>query len=509
VETFRLAELLGSLSLATDLAAGVAEETALRTAILSVRIGEALGIQGFERRDVYYAGLLRFIGCTALSHEVAPLGAGDDLRFMAAFTVADERRPGEILGATRRAVAGGRFFDQARGVGRILTSPGTGAAIARAHCAQAVQLARSLGMSEGVVRTLGEIYERWDGTGEPAGLRGDAIVLPARIVHVAWRMAAHLGLEGRARAVDVLTSRAGWELDPAIAKRAAQMAPALLEGVDELSVWDLFLAAEPRPVLEVARSRVRAIAETFGQFVDLKSPYTLGHSAGVAALATSAARSFGGVDAESVAIAAHLHDLGAAALPGGIVDRRGSLGARDRERVETHATQSERILRRSALLAAFAPLAAAHHERLDGSGYARGHRADRIDSGARILAAADVYQALRSDRPHRPAMSADAAKRVLVQEVEAGRLGSEAVDAVLAAAGETPAAATTPLPCELTPREAEVLALVARGLSNKQVAARLFVSPATVKRHLENIFEKTNVQGRAAAAAFAVAHGLV
>src|SRR5262249_53757673 len=155
-----------------------------------------------------------------------------------------------------------------------------------------------------------------------------------------------------------------------------------------------------------------------------------------------------------------------------------------------------KILDRSPLLAAHARLASSAHERRDGSGYPRGVRGADLAAAADLLAAADVYQAVREDRPHRGARAPDAAAQLLAEEAAAGRLDRDAVRAVLASADAKIAERTT-FPCDLTEREVEVLRLLAQGLSNKEIGARLHISPRTAGNHIAHIYDKTRVSTRA------------
>jgi putative nucleotidyltransferase with HDIG domain len=269
-------------------------------------------------------------------------------------------------------------------------------------------------------------------------------------------------------------------------------------------VWDRFLEAEPAPVVRVEARRVGEVAEAFAHFVDIKSPFTLGHSTGVARLAAAAAPAYK-VDAETLRIAGLLHDLGRASVPNGIWDKPGKLNPAEWERVRLHAYQSERILGQSPLLARYASLCGQHHERADGSGYHRG--VAQLSREARLLAAADAYHAMTEDRAHRRALSPEAAAQVLVEEARAGRHDREAVEAVLAAAGQA-TRVRGGWPAQLSEREVEVLCLLARGLSNKEIGARLFISAKTVQHHVAHIYEKTGVSTRPGAALFAVENGL-
>jgi HD domain len=207
-----------------------------------------------------------------------------------------------------------------------------------------------------------------------------------------------------------------------------------------------------------------------GDFSDLVSPFLAGHSAGVAKLASGAAEACR-LDEREVAVvrrAALVHDLGRVAVPVPIWQKQRPLTAGKWERVRLHPYYTERILSRSSFLAALAPVATAHHERLDGSGYHRGVRGGSLTSGARLLAAADAYQAMTEPRPHRAALAPERAVETIREEARAGRLDAEAVGAVLEAAGQK--APRIERRAGLTEREVEVVALLARGFQTKQVA---------------------------------------
>jgi len=502
-----LAEVVGSLSLATDLAAGLGPETAVRTCFLATGIGRELGLAGEELRDVYYTALLRFIGCTAFAAESARYGAGDDQAFLRAFTPVDTGKPIAVLRAiVGRVGAGAPAGQRARAVARTLLDPEGPRKLASAHCALAVELGGRLGMSAAVVAALGQIYERFDGKGAPAGLRGARLAPAARIMHVAWRAEVHRAIEGAGTVAAVIADRAGGELDPEIASAFLRRAGELLSVAGAPSAWEAFLAAEPAPRRRVASADLPALARAFAHYVDVKSPFTLGHSVGVAELCTRAAARAGLPEGERAAleIAALLHDIGRVSVPNGIWDKPGALTPLEWERVRQHSYHGERILARTPLLAPYAALAGAAHERADGSGYHRGRSGAAPSRAAAMLAAADVLHALGEPRPHRAALSPDAAGALLAAEVRAGRLERDAVAAVLGAAGQPAPPLPGARPAGLSEREVEVLCLLARGQSNKEMAARLGISPRTVQTHLEHVFEKIGVRTRAAAAVFAV-----
>ena len=246
-----------------------------------------------------------------------------------------------------------------------------------------------------------------------------------------------------------------------------------------------------------------------GDFADLVSPCFLGHSAGVAVLAMNAARrcNFNTADTTTIRRAALIHDIGRVAVPARIWQQRGPLTPDDWEKVRLHPYQTERILHRSAFMAALGGLAGTHHERCDGSGYHRGTAAPGLTQRARLLAAADAYQTKIEPRPHREPLTPAQAAEALTGEVRGGRLDAFAVGAVLEAAGQrTP---RIERPAGLTQRETEVIGLLARGLQTKQIARVLGISVKTADNHIQNVYGKIGVSTRAAAALFAMQHGLV
>jgi DNA-binding CsgD family transcriptional regulator len=269
------------------------------------------------------------------------------------------------------------------------------------------------------------------------------------------------------------------------------------------------VAAEPPPVAAVDASDLGSLCLALAIFTDLKGLHLVGHSPHVAELACEAARLMGMNSAviSEVRTAGLLHDLGRTGVSSEIWNRSGPLGQADWERVRLHSYWTERVLARCPTLAAQSPVAASHHERLDGSGYHRGTAASELAPAARIVAAADVFAAMTESRSHRPALVPAQAARELVASAAAGKLDPAAAAAVVAAAGlPRPRVAW---PCDLTEREVDVLRLCARGLTNRQIADALVVSTRTVQHHLASIYDKIDRRTRAGAAVFAVEHGLV
>ncbi|MCY1020102.1 HD domain-containing phosphohydrolase [Pyxidicoccus sp. MSG2] len=511
-QTLRLAEVLGALSLATDLANGNPLETALRTCLLAVELARGAGGSEQEVADAYDAAMLRYVGCTAFAPEEAA-AMGDDIASKQLYAPVDFGRKTELLAPTLLRLGRGTGpLKRARVVaGALVTARRTYDTMARSTCEVAVRLAARLGMGAGVTEALGQLYERWDGKGAPGDSEGESLSFVARVLHVACAAEVHHRLGGAEAARDMVRRRGGSHFDPRVARAFEKHAPELLGRLEAPSVWDAVLAAEPgkRPAEDAAR--LEDVARAFADFVDLKSPYTLGHSSGVAALAEASGRAAGLDEATCTSLrrAGLLHDLGRVSVPTNLWDKPGPLNAAEWERVRLHPYYTERVLARSPLLAPLGALAGAHHERLDGSGYHRNAPAALLTLPARILAAADCYHALTEARPHRPAHTPDDAARELEAEVSARRLDAEASRAVLEAAGHRARRKRGAWPAGLSDREVEVLRLVARGCSNKEVAQQLSISARTVQHHTVHIYDKLCVSTRAAAALFAMENDLL
>ena len=500
-EEFRLAELMAAISLATDLGMGQPLEQALRTCLIAMGIGERMGLEPSELSDVYYVALLRFLGCTADAHETASL-TGDDIAFRTAVApVFGAATPDFMRGVLGSVGAGETAPRRAARVAAFMTR---GAATLRqgvaAHCEVGEALARRVGLGEGVRGGLSHAFERWNGGGVPRGLKGEDIALPARIVVLARDAEVLDRAAGREPAVDAIRRRrrAG-AYDPALVELFGAHGAELLDGLKGESVWDAVLAAEPAPRPWVPTSRLTAVLEAFADFIDLKSVFTGGHSRGVAGL----------VKGDKLEQAALVHDLGRASVSNSIWEKQGPLSVGEMERVRLHAYYTERILRHSRVLAPLADIAGMHHERLDGSGYHRSCRAAEIPAAARTLGAADAYQAMTQPRPHRPALSPDAAATQLREEVKTGRLDAEAVEDVLQAAGHEGRRLHREWPAGLSEREVEVIRLVARGASKKDVARDLQISVSTADHHVRHIYEKTGVNTRAGLTLFSIEHELL
>jgi HD-GYP domain-containing protein (c-di-GMP phosphodiesterase class II) len=489
--------VIAALSLATDLATGLPLEHGLESTLAAMRLSERLGVDADTAQQTYYACLLFYVGCTADAEVVSDL-------FGESATV-DHLAP-TMFGSQREAMLGTlRALKSARMLPRAVSSYHRHLA---ALCEVGQMLTDRLGLPPSIQRLFEAFAERWDGKGALGRARGEGIPLAVRIVHVARDATLQRMIGGPEVTARVVRGRAGHAFDPIIANRLADDAEAIFAGVADGSAWDRLLEAEPAPGLVLEGEAIDRALAAMGDFADLASPYLVGHSAGVARVAAAAAERCRahGVDPVGVRRAALVHDLGRVAIPLRIWHKPGPLAPDEWERVRLHAYHSERVLSHSPPLAALAAVASAHHERLDGSGYHRGAAAGALPLPARLLAAADAYCAMTEPRAHRAALSPAEAADTLAREASAGRLDVTAVSAVLEAAGRP--VPRMERPAGLTEREAEVIGLLARGLQTKQVARALGISVKTTDRHIQNAYAKIGVSTRAAAALFAMEHGL-
>ena len=505
----RQAELLASMSLATDLGTGQPLGHALRTCTIATALAQAMGCGREEVRTVHQFALLRFLGCTSDAAETAAVVGGDERAYFAALAPVVMGSGSEIMGRHVRSVAPGQpRMRRLRLVARGLADPKGAERSLSTHCEVGAMLAGRAGLGQPVVDALAHAYERWDGKGFPAGLEGDLIPLAVRVVVVARDadLATMLGDDPHRW----LSARRGRAYDPSVVDAFERVGSGVVVELGRGDEWEAALAAEPEPATTVGPGSLDAVLAAFADFADLKSPWIRGHSRTVAALADEAGR-HAGLDpaaCDGLRRAGLVHDLGRVAVENGIWDKPGPLTTSEWERVRLHPYYTERILARCSPLAALVEPASSHHERVDGSGYHRSLSAEALSRADRILAAADAFAAMTAERPHRPALADDDASRAL--ESEAGRrLDADAVGCVLAAAGQRATHTSAQWPADLTDREVEVLRLISRGRSNREVAQQLFISPKTVGRHVENVYAKIGVSSRAAAAVFAMEHRLL
>ena len=506
----RIAELVAALSLATDLGLGQPQEHVLRQTVIARRLAAAADLSDRQQTAVFYVSLFAWVGCVSDSHEMAKW-FGDDRQLRADSIVVDKAGLPMMRFLLGHLSGGSSPLRRLTAIGRFLATGGYKDAVASllAHAQTTGEIADRLGLDPAVRRALKQSFERWDGKGVPGQASGEQIDPVMRVVQIADDAEVLHRVGGLDAAIEMVHSRRATEFDPALVDLFCARAPELVDGLEANEAWDAVITRDGDLGAELSEGELTDVLRVFGDYADLKSPSWLGHSSGVAALAADAARRVGLPASEVTLVerAGLVHDLGVIGVSTGIWDKEGALSEADRERVRTHPYLTERTLARPARLAEIGAVAALHHERVDGSGYPRGVHGDALAMTARLVAAADVYHALGEARPHRAALGPSEAAAAVRDEAAAGRLDGEAVNAVLVAAGHR-VTRRPALPAGLSPREAEILVLMARGLSNREMAAQLSLSTRTIASHIEHVYTKIGVSTRGAAAMFAMRHGL-
>jgi HD-GYP domain-containing protein (c-di-GMP phosphodiesterase class II) len=511
--TLRLSELVASLSIGTDIGMGQPEGQALRTCLLALGVAREMGLDQQVCADVYYFALLRFVGCNSHADTDAAASGGDEMAFRRVMAPVISGEPPEVIShVVRNLGAGLPPTDRVRVVaGMMAAGPKHARATVTATCEVARMFATQLGLGSALVSALGFQFEYWNGKGSPNRVSGEGIPIAARLVMVARDFDVVARVGGYQLANDLLRRRRGKAYDPAIADSFRRQGRAIHMAIKDELLWEHVIDADPHPGETLAGDRLTTALESCAQFADIKCWFTRGHSPAVAELARSAAAAVGleTADVEAVSAAGLLQELGKTGIANGTLYSPRPLTSPQREAVRQTTYLTHRILGKCSRLEAVNALACSHHERLDGSGYHRGLDAERISTGARILAVADAFKAMTSDRPWRPKLAADAAARELGVEAGAGRLAHNAVAAVLSAAGRRAVPSRRSWPAGLSDREVDVLRLISLGKSNREVASQLVISPKTVGRHIENIYGKIGVSTRPGATVFAMQHRLV
>ncbi len=429
----RLGDLLGALSYALDLTEGQDAGHTLRSCLIGMTVGERLGLDDEQRSELYYALLLKDIGCSTNSARTAALLSADDQGAKQAHKLSDwTKRSGRFRWAARVVGREDPTVERLQRLRMLGRREGTTREFILLRCERGAQIAEDLGFPPATSTAIYFLDEHWDGTGHPFGRRGREIPLLARIACLSQTMEVFTSAEGARAALQVARQRRGRWFDPELVDRLD------LETLTELPYEAPALAAAvsehepPEHIVHADEARVSAVAHAFAEVIDAKSPDTGGHSHRVAALAGAAAEQLGLPVDRGFLRAALLHDIGKLGVSNRILDKPGPLEPDEWAAIRTHPLRTHELLMRVPALREHAGIAAAHHERLDGSGYPHGLSGDDLPLEARVIAVADVYEALTATRPYRAAIARDDALALLRGEAAAGRLDGDCVEALAA-----------------------------------------------------------------------------
>ena len=423
VPTASRAEVIAAFSYALDLTEGQPAGHCIRACWIGMQLGQAIGLSPGELGELYYTLLLKDLGCSSNAARICELYEADDRAFKQGYKTVGTSPAATLHFVFRKTAQGRPLRQRAAAVGNILRN---GNAIAQemivARCTRGADIARTLRFSDAVCDGIYHLDEHWNGTGRPGRLRGDAIPLFSRIALLAQVVDVFHLHAGPAAALDEAKRRSGVWFDPA-----------LVQALEVVSAAPLFWAALASPTIEsrVVRlaldetdmplddSYLDAIADAFGQVIDAKSPFTAGHSQRVGQLSERMASAFGmeGPRARWLRRAAVLHDIGKLGVSSAILEKPAGLNDREWVEMRGHAAHTRAILGRIGALADLADVAAAHHERLDGTGYPLSISGNAISRDTRIITACNFYDALTSERPYRAALPVGEALTIMTQAV--------------------------------------------------------------------------------------------
>jgi HD-GYP domain-containing protein (c-di-GMP phosphodiesterase class II) len=406
----RLSEVISALSYALDLTEGQPAGHSVRTCLIGMRIGREIGLDGDDRSSLFYALLLKDAGCSSNSAATCALFGADDHAVKRTWKTTDwASRWQSFTHVVRNVRPGASLLSRAKQVAGFAGAGAVGTELVRTRCERGADIARMLEMSDDTAAAIQALDEHWDGRGVPLGLAGREIPLLARIACLAQTAEIYHASHGLHAALGVARERAGRWFDPDLVRALESLRAdaAFWAGLSAGDAPARAAALEPADrALTADDERLDRIAQAFARVIDAKSPYTFRHSEGVALYADAMGRELGlGPDAlRDLRRAALLHDVGKLGVSNRILDKPGKLTEEEFAAVRRHPEHTYQILARVARFRALAETAASHHERMDGRGYHRGIAAGTLPAAARILAVADVCDALSAERPYRAAL---------------------------------------------------------------------------------------------------------
>jgi putative nucleotidyltransferase with HDIG domain len=410
--TVRIAEIISALSFSLDLTEGRPMGHSVRSSIIGMRLAQHIGLSIPEQGDLFYALLLKDAGCSSNSSKLFHILAADEIRAKGDVKLTDWTRVGweSLQYAISHVATGAPFLERVRTLVRVAAKQQQeSCALVKIRCERGATVARRLGLPEPVAEAIHSLDEHWSGGGYPDGLRGPEIPHFSRIMNLSQTLEVFLVSRGPEAAIDVARRRRGKWFDPDLVKAAESLAKsgALWTGLDKAEAIEDALALEPEERRMAASDEtIEKICQTFAEIVDAKSPFTYRHSNGVADAAVAIAQQFSLTEQDTTFIrrAGLLHDVGKLSVSNAILEKPAKLDDDEWAVVKKHPYYSYEILRRVPGFEELSDVAAAHHEKLDGSGYFRNWGAEQLSLPSRILVVSDIFDALAAARPYRAAM---------------------------------------------------------------------------------------------------------
>jgi HD-GYP domain-containing protein (c-di-GMP phosphodiesterase class II) len=411
-DSIRTSELISALSYALDLTEGRSMGHSVRTCVMGMRLAQHIGMSMEEQADLYYALLLKDAGCSSNSSRLFHILNADEIRAKRDVKTTDWTKVGfESLNFALTHVATETPLPQR--MWKLLQVAATQQAdsrdLVKIRCERGSYIAKKLGFSDAVAEGIHSLDEHWNGGGYPNHLLGEEIPMFSRIANLCQTLEVFYEARGEEDALNAVQERSGRWFDPELVAATMSLSKQgiLWMGLDSKDLLENVLVMEPEERRLVANdATIDSICLAFADIIDAKSPFTYQHSNGVADAAMDIAIHFGMSEPEKKQLrrAALMHDIGKLSVPNNILEKPGKLTDEEWQVVRDHPYYTFQILKRVPAFKSFSSDAAAHHERLDGTGYWRRLSADNISVGARILAVADVFDALRAKRPYRDAL---------------------------------------------------------------------------------------------------------
>jgi putative nucleotidyltransferase with HDIG domain len=440
-----LSEIISALSFALDLVEDAKPGHAIRTCLLGMRIAESLGLGVSKSAELYYALLLKDVGCSTNARLICQLVGGDDRVIKREAKLEDWTRASfsAVRMMWRNPRPGARLMERlGRLVNMGLHHDRCNAQLIGMRCERGAQIVRKIGLGSAVAEGVRSLDEHWDGSGHPDRLTGERIPLLARILNVSQHLDLFANEQGRDAALDVLLERSGRWFDPAVVRVVQSLAKQgrlwvnYGSGDEHQAVRDM----EPGYALRADERLIDNIAEAFADIVDAKSSFTFQHSIGVTDAAMRIARELGLGPQRKKTIyrAALLHDLGKLRVSNSILEKTSKLDEAEWKIIQEHPGLTREILGRIGAFSEIAEIAGNHHEKLDGSGYPFKLRGCELSLDARILTVADIYGAMKEDRPYRAGLDHEKIRAIMSREVP-HKLDADCFEALMRSLDRDPA----------------------------------------------------------------------
>lgn len=421
--TITRSEIVAAFTYALDLTEGQPQGHSIRACYIASELAREIGLTGDEWSTVYYATLLKDLGCSSNAARIHELYKADDLSFKANWKTVAPGLQSTLRFVFENTAQGAPLKARIKVIGNILKN---GDAIAQemieTRCTRGADIARELRFGEDVARGIFHLDERWDGSGRPGHLAGHDIPLASRCALLAQVADVFNTAAGPIAACTEVALRSGTWFDPELVEAFKRVTSQPLFWAQLESVALEMRVAAMAPACageEVDEDYLDAITSAFGKVIDAKSPYTAGHSERVADYTEQLGLRLGVLPARLRRLrrAATLHDVGKLAVSSAILEKPGKLDDDEWVVMRSHASHTQAILGRIGALSDLAPVAAAHHERLDGRGYPLGLEDDDITRETRIITLCDFYDALTAERPYRGAMPVEKALAIMENEI--------------------------------------------------------------------------------------------